>query len=79
MDIPDVYGEIADAYFDRSLWAEALEVYKEMSENDEVRRGESDVIEVQRAHLEIFSDKCRCRLDQDCAVPKPFGRAAGCC
>lgn len=37
MDIPDVYGEIADAYFDRSQWEEALEVYKEMSENEEVR------------------------------------------
>lgn len=37
MDIPDVYGEVADAYFDRHLWNEALEVYRDMAENDEVR------------------------------------------
>jgi pentatricopeptide repeat protein len=36
MDIPDVYGEIADAYFDKKLWEDALEVYREMTENEEV-------------------------------------------
>lgn len=39
-DNPEHYGEIADAYFDRKMWTEALEIYYDMSENEAVRHGD---------------------------------------
>ena len=35
-DKPDFFGEIADAYFDRQMYPEALEIYFDMSENEAV-------------------------------------------
>lgn len=35
-DHPEAYGEIADAYFDKKLWTDALDVFYDLSEFDEV-------------------------------------------
>lgn len=36
-EFPQLFGAIADAYFDDKMYAEALEVYQDMAENEEVR------------------------------------------
>lgn len=35
-EFPELYGAVADAYFDAKMYSEALEVYQDMAENDEV-------------------------------------------
>lgn len=37
-DNPEYFGEIADGYYDKNMWTEALEVYHDMSECEDVIR-----------------------------------------
>lgn len=36
VDNPEAWGEIADGYFEKKMWPEAMEVYYDMSECEEV-------------------------------------------
>jgi hypothetical protein len=67
VDYPEYYGEIADAYYERKLWSEAMEVYLDMSECEEVI---SDLPRFNpQADPGDVTDQCACCLDQDCAMP----------
>lgn len=35
-EFPELYGAVADAYFEKKFFAEALNVYQEMATNDDV-------------------------------------------
>lgn len=36
-EFPELFGAVADAYLEKRMYTEALEVYQDMAENDEVR------------------------------------------
>ena len=78
---PEYYGEIADAYYDRKMYPEALEVFYDMSENDVVgaRHPLSHDLYVHALAwltLTVLSldQRPRC-LDQDRAVSAEDGRS----
>ena len=35
-EFPELFGAVADAYFDAKMYHEALDVYQDLAENDEV-------------------------------------------
>ena len=37
-EFPELFGAVADSYFDAKMFSDALDVYQDMAENEDVRR-----------------------------------------